>query len=260
MSRAVAVLRGLLNLLLSTVLGVGMFLGLWLLLNDYVQGLENEIARAVVPTPQAVWDVLQEEQVQDALETNFEVSTRRILWGIGYATIAAWPLGVMLGQSRFLNRVFSPLLALVYPIPKVVFLPVVIILFGSGDGSKIALIAMILFFQIIVIVRDEALSISTELVESVRSLGAGRRALFLFVYIPASLGAVLTAWRISVGTAVAVLFIAETTATQEGLGYYIINRSQRLRYEEMYAGILAMSLLGIALYACTDILARIVRR
>jgi ABC-type nitrate/sulfonate/bicarbonate transport system permease component len=250
----------LVNLVFSLVLGVGMFWGLWLLLHTYVQGLENEIAREVVPPPAAVWEVMQEDRVQEALRADFEVSTRRILWGIAYATVAAWPLGVMLGQSRFLNRIFSPLLALVYPIPKVVFLPVVIILFGAGDDSKIALIAMILFFQIIVIVRDEALSIPTELIESVRSLGAGRRALFVFVYIPASFGAVLTAWRISVGTAVAVLFIAETTATREGLGYFIINRSQRLRYEEMYAGILAMSALGIALYVATDVLARIFRR
>lgn len=254
------VAHGLFNLTLSLGLGLGMFLGLWLLVHDYVQGLDNEIAREVVPTPRAVWNVMQEERVQEALEINFEVSTRRVFYGIAYATVAAWPLGVMLGQSRFLNRVFSPLLALVYPIPKVVFLPVVIILFGTGDGSKIALIAMILFFQIIVIVRDEALGIPLELIESVRSLGAGRRALFLFVYIPASFGAVLTAWRISVGTAVAVLFIAETTATQEGLGYYIINRSQRLRYAEMYAGILAMSVLGIVLYAATDVLARLFRR
>jgi NitT/TauT family transport system permease protein len=115
------------------------------------------------------------------------------------------------------------------------------------------------FFQILVVVRDEALNIAPDLVESVRSLGAGRRALYWYVYIPASSGAVLTAWRVSVGTAVAVLFIAETTATREGLGYYIINNSQRLRYPEMYAGILAMSVLGVGLYMFTDVLERVLR-
>jgi NitT/TauT family transport system permease protein len=246
--------------LLNSILGLLMFLGVWVLLADYVHGLENMMARDVVPYPSQVWEVLQEERVQTALQDNSQASMRRVLWGIAYATVAAWPLGVMLGQSRLLNRVFSPFLGLAYPIPKVVFLPVVIILFGVGDASKIALIALILFFQILVVVRDEALNIPAELVESVRSLGAGRRALYVFVYLPASFGAVLTAWRISVGTAVAVLFIAETTATQEGLGYYIINRSQRLRYEEMYAGILAMSALGLSLFLVTDILERIFRR
>lgn len=246
--------------LVNMALGVAMFMALWLALAEYVQGMENELAREAVPYPKAVYEAMQIERVQEALELNFRASARRVLWGMAYATLTAWPLGVMMGQSRWLNRLFAPVLSLIYPIPKVVFLPVVIILFGTGDDSKVALIAMILFFQIVVVVRDEALTIPSELVESVRSLGAGRRALFVFVYVPASFGAVLTAWRVSVGTAVAVLFIAETTATSEGLGYYILNRSQRLRYDEMYAGILAMSALGIGLYLATDVLERVFNR
>ena len=73
--------------------------------------------------------------------------------------------------------------------------------------------------------------------------------MFRYVYYPASLPAVLTALRVSVGTAIAVLFIAEQSLTTYGLGYYIVVETyQVLRYPEMYAGILAMSLLGLALY------------
>lgn len=242
-----------LRLSFNLLIGVSLFFLLWIGLALY---LDNE----AVPYPDAVWQALQKEKVQADLLLHFEVSGRRVLRAMLLATVLGLPLGVALGQSRFLNRLFSPLLSLLYPIPKVVFLPVVLILFGTGDGSKVALIVMILFFQILVVVRDEALNISPELVESVRSLGAGRRALYWFVYLPASFGAVLTAWRISVGTAVAVLFIAETTATREGLGYYIITSSQRLRYGEMYAGILAMSLLGALFYLGTDVLERFLGR
>jgi NitT/TauT family transport system permease protein len=99
------------------------------------------------------------------------------------------------------------------------------------------------------VVRDEAANLHPELILSVRSLGAGRRALFRYVYFPASLPAMLTALRVSVGTAIAVLFIAEQSLTTYGLGYYIVVETyQVLRYPEMYAGILAMSLLGLALY------------
>ena len=101
--------------------------------------------------------------------------------------------------------------------------------------------------------RDEAAELRPELILSVRSIGAGRRALFRYVYLPASLPAVLTALRVSVGTAIAVLFIAETYATSSGLGYYIIVESWgALRYAQMYAGVLAMSLLGLALYFAVD--------
>ncbi|MGD9405140.1 MAG: ABC transporter permease subunit, partial [Anaerolineae bacterium] len=96
-----------------------------------------------------------------------------------------------------------------------------------------------------------------ELIASVRSLGAGRRALFRFVYLPACLPAVLTSLRVSIGTAVAVLFFAESFATTSGLGYYIIVETWgRLAYAEMYAGVVGMSLLGLALYFIVDRLQR----
>jgi NitT/TauT family transport system permease protein len=95
------------------------------------------------------------------------------------------------------------------------------------------------------------------LIQSVRSLGAGRRALFRFVYLPASLPAVLTALRQSVGTAVAVLYVAEMFATRRGLGYYIfLNGSTLFNFPAMYAGILAMSVLGLGLYFTVDWLER----
>jgi ABC-type nitrate/sulfonate/bicarbonate transport system permease component len=138
---------------------------------------------------------------------------------------------------------------------------VIYVLFGITDVSKVVLIALILFFQILVVVRDEAANLRPELILSVRSLGAGRRALFRYVYLPASLPAALTALRVSVGTAIAVLFIAEQSLTHYGLGYYIVvDTYQVLRYREMYAGILAMGLLGLALYFALDALERRVNR
>jgi NitT/TauT family transport system permease protein len=146
---------------------------------------------------------------------------------------------------------------MLYPIPKVVLIPVILLLFGVGDLPKIIIIFLILFFQILVLVRDRAASIEPKMILSVRSLGAGRRALFRYVYLPASLSAILTALRQSVGTAVAVLYVAELFATQKGLGYYIsLNGSTLLNYPAMYAGVVAMSLLGLGLYFSVDILER----
>jgi len=115
--------------------------------------------------------------------------------------------------------------------------------------QKAFLIAIIIFFQVLVVVRDEAVNLHKELILSVRSLGAGRRGLFRFVYLPASLPAILTSLRVSTGTAIAVLFIAEQSLTTHGLGYYIIVETyQVLKYPEMYTGILAMGLLGVTIY------------
>ena len=220
------------------------------------QALAMLLNRNVFPPPAQVLIVFGRLIGQD-LGRHFLVSAWRVTAAIALAVVTAVPIGLGLGQTPRLNRLFSPLIYIAHPIPKIVFLPIILILLGSGDASKIFIIGIILFFQILVVVRDEAAQLRPELILSVRSIGAGRRALFRFVYFPATVPAVLTALRVSVGTAVAVLFFAESFATTSGLGYYILVESWgALRYAQMYAGVLAMSLLGLLLYFFIDTLER----
>ena len=226
--------------------GIVMTLGLW-------QILAWLIDRPILPGPVAVLPVFVHELFLGQLGRHLAVSAFRVLVSIALSLIVAVPAGLALGQSPALNRVFAPLLYIAYPIPKIVLLPVFLLLLGIGNTSKIALIAMILFFQILVVVRDTASAIQPELLWSVRSLGAGRRALLRYVYVPASVPAMLTALRLSIGIAVSVLFLAESFATTDGLGYYIMVESwSRVAYADMYAGVVAMSLLGLALYYLAD--------
>lgn len=211
----------------------------------------------ILPPPWIVLQTFATELIYGDLARHLAVSAWRVLAATAVALLLAVPAGLILGQSPTLDQLFAPLIYLTYPIPKVVLLPIFLLLLGTGNLSKIVLIATILFFQILVVVRDEARSIRPELLTSVRSLGAGRIALFRYVYAPASLPAVLTALRISVGTAIAVLFFAESFATTSGLGYYILIQSWgRVAYAEMYAGVVALSLLGLSLYYLTDWLER----
>jgi ABC-type nitrate/sulfonate/bicarbonate transport system permease component len=211
------------------------------------------VHRPILPSPLQVGRVFITELGSGGLLGHFAVSLWRVLASTLLAIVLAAPAGLILGQSKRLNNLFSPVIYLVYPIPKVVFVPVVLLFLGLGDLPKIFIIFLILFFQILVLVRDQAAALRPELIQSVRSLGAGRRALFRFVYLPASLPAVLTALRLTVGTAVAVLYVAELYATQRGLGYYIyLNGSTLFNYPAMYAGIVAMSILGLGLYFGVD--------
>lgn len=206
----------------------------------------------ILPTPLQVARVFIDE-LGGNLAEHFLASLWRVLASTALAIALAAPAGLVLGQSRSLDRIFSPAIYLLYPVPKVVLVPVVLLFLGIGDLPKIVIIFLILFFQILVLVRDQAAALRPELIQSVRSLGAGRRALFRFVYLPASLPAILTALRQSIGTAVAVLYVAELFATQRGLGYYIyLNGSTLFNYPAMYAGVVAMSLLGLGLYFTVD--------
>jgi ABC-type nitrate/sulfonate/bicarbonate transport system permease component len=190
--------------------------------------------------------------VPNGLGRHFLVSAWRVLASVVLGMLTGVPAGLALGQSRALDGLFRPLIYIVYPIPKIVLLPVLLLLFGIGDLSKILIIYLILFFQVLVVVRDSASALRPELLYSVRSLGAGRRALFRFVYLPATVPAALTALRVSIGIAIAVLFFAESFATTSGLGYYIMASWGRLAYPEMYAGVVALSVLGLLLYFLVD--------
>jgi len=206
----------------------------------------------ILPTPLAALSTFARELTRD-LGRHFLFSLMRVAASITLAVALATPAGLVLGQSQRLDRLFSPFIYLLYPIPKVVLVPIVLLFLGVGNVPKIVIVTMILFFQILVLVRDSAAGVHPEILTSVRSLGAGRRALFRFVYLPASLPAVLTAVRQSIGTAVAVLYIAELFATRYGLGYYIyIQGSTLFDYPKMYAGIIAMSMLGLGLYFIVD--------
>jgi len=210
------------------------------------------IQRPILPTPTHVIVAFLRDLPHD-LGRHTLVSLYRVVASIALAISLATPAGLVLGQSARLNRIFAPFIYLLFPIPKVVLVPIVLLFLGVGDFPKIVIITMILFFQILVLVRDAAAAIRPELLLSVRSLGAGRRALFRFVYLPASVPAILTAVRQSIGTAVAVLYIAELFATRYGLGYYIYYQGSTLfDYPKMYAGIMAMSLLGLGLYFGVD--------
>ena len=214
------------------------------------------VDRPILPSPINVIIVFVQE-IPKELGSHFFASFWRVTVSMLLSVLLAAPAGLVLGQSRMLNQIFSPLIYLIYPVPKVVFVPLVILFLGINDLSKIVIIFLILFFQILVLVRDQAASIRPELIHSVRSLGAGRRALFRFVYLPASIPGILTALRQSIGTAVAVLYIVELIATQKGLGYYIyLQGSTLFNYPKMYAGVLAMSFLGLGMYFIVDILGK----
>jgi len=222
------------------------------------QVLAMLLDQPILPSPLQVFLALVQELQHGDLALHFLTSLWRVMASLIISILLAVPAGLVLGQSPVLNRIFSPIIYLTYPIPKVVLVPVVLLFLGIGDLAKIVIIFLILFFQVLVLVRDQASGLRPELIQSVRSLGAGRRALFRYVYLPASLPAILTGIRQSIGTAVAVLYVAELFATRYGLGYYIYySGSTLLNYPAMYAGVVAMSLLGALLYIATDWLERI---
>lgn len=210
----------------------------------------------VLPDPVLVFRQGFREIGQYGFWEHVGASSFRIVISLAIAFFTATPLGLLLGSNERLDRLFSPLIYLGYPIPKIVLMPIVFVLFGLGDTGKIVLITMIVFFQLLITTRDAARTIDREIIYSLQSLGGKRWDLYVHVVWPVSLSGIFTSLRIVTGTSIAVLFFVESIATNKGLGYYIIDSWGRADYADMFVGIIALSTIGIVLYETFDILER----
>lgn len=178
----------------------------------------------------------------------------RVVAGLGISLLAGIPLGMLMAYSTRWNQLLNPLVYFTYPIPKTALLPVVMLLFGLGDGSKILLIILIVIFQVIVSVRDAILNLSPEIYNPIKSLGASKGQIFRYITFPAVLPGLLTTLRLAIGTALSILFFTEGYGTHYGIGYYILDAWTRIDYLAMYAGIIVISLLGFILFILVDVL------
>lgn len=210
-----------------------------------------------LPDPIKVYQKMP-QLIEKGLGKHLMASSLRLLMGIGISMLIGTSIGLIMGKSKKVNRILNPLIYFIYPIPKTALLPVLMILYGLGDVSKVTLIVLITVCQIIVAVRDSVNSIEAQYYHVLTSLGAGRGQKLWLVTLPAILPELLTSLRLSVGTALSVLFFAENYGTKYGLGYYIQDAWGRLSYVNMYGGILALSFLGCMLFILIDGLAYLI--
>ena len=120
----------------------------------------------ILPDPFFVFQRGLEEITKTTFWVHTRVSFFRIIAGIFFAFILAVPAGLVIGSNPKLDRIFAPFIYLGYPIPKIVLMPVIFVLFGIGDTGKIVLLALIIFFQLLITTRDSARKISKEIIYS----------------------------------------------------------------------------------------------
>ena len=208
------------------------------------------------PPPLAVFSSFSSLVLTGVLPLHFLVSTRHYLLSLTISFALAVPCGFFLARTPWLDSIVSPLLYILHPLPKIVFLPLIVVGLGLGLLPKILLIFLVTFFQLLISARDAARGIPQEWVLTFRSFHATRWQTYLHLVWPASLPKLLTALRISIGSSIAVLFFAETFASDQGLGYLILTSMEKQEIPAMYAGILGMALLGVSSNTIVDLVER----
>jgi len=206
----------------------------------------------IVPSPVDVFINIGQDFFTK-MENHVLYSLGRIFGGIGLSIIIGVPLGYLMGTYERVNRLLSPLVYFTYPVPKLALLPVVMLLFGLGEASKLIMIVLIVVFQFIVSSRDAVVNIPPAIFRSLQSMGASRIQMLTEIILPATLPEVLTATRLALGTAVSILFFTETFGTEFGMGYFIMDAWLRVDYLDMYGGIVVLSLMGFLLFTLIDV-------
>lgn len=176
----------------------------------------------------------------------------RVVIAIGISLVIGCPIGIMMGMNKTLHQLFSPLLYFIYPIPKVAFLPVFMLMFGLGNTSKVMLMIWIIIFQIILSIRDGVIQIDPNYFKVMDSYNATWLHKYKYLIIPGILPNLFTGLRISIGIALATLFFAENYATTYGIGYYVLSAWTKMNYVEMFSGILVLGFVGIVLFKVLD--------
>jgi taurine transport system permease protein len=212
------------------------------------------VGKPFLPSPLATAARLAKRLADGSLALHLGASAKRIALALALAGPPAIALGLAAGRSRKLDALVAPFAYLLHPLPKIAFLPGIMLVLGLGDAAKVFLIGLIVFGQLLVSARDASRAVPEALIESTASLGAGRRHIARHVVLPAALPALLSALRVGLGTAIAVLFMAETFASETGLGWYVIDAWTRVDYPDMYAAISALSAFGLAVYLAMDAL------
>lgn len=234
------------NKLLHITLGLLALHLVWIL-------LASVLASKVLPMPWQVYQHLPEAWGRN-MPAHLLASLIRISWGIGYSILIALPLGWLVYRFAQIGVVIESFIYLSYPIPKLALLPIVMLIAGLGEATKVIMIVLIILFQLIISIRDSLRAISPESFATLRSLGANRWHELRHLLLPAITPALLSALRIAIGTAISVLFVTETYGTTLGMGYYIIDAWMRVNYLDMYSGIVALALLGFVLFLLVDLL------
>jgi sulfonate transport system permease protein len=188
----------------------------------------------------ALWELAREGELLTAILT----SIYTVALGFALGTCAGIVVGLGAGLVPGMRYFFDPLVAFLYPIPKIAFLPIFLLLFGLGQVSRIGILAFSGFFPVFIASRHAALSINPNLVWAARNMGAQPRVVFFRVIIPAAAPQLFSGIRIGLANAFVVLFAAEVIGSTSGLGSLISYGETWVRFDLMFAAILCFIVLG----------------
>jgi putative hydroxymethylpyrimidine transport system permease protein len=216
-----------------------------------IHGVDN----LTLASPVETWHSLKVDRA--LLISNMWVTLEEVLLGLGIAVVAGAGSAILMHLYRPLRDAAYPLLVASQAIPIVVLAPLFVLAFDYGIGPKLAIVALICFFPITVNVLDGLRSVDPELLKLMRSLRASRFATLVKVELPASLPFLFSGLRVAATVSVIGAVFGEWAGADKGLGRLVLLGNNQLETPRVYAGVVILTLMALALFALVTLAERV---
>ena len=200
-----------------------------------------------LPAPGKVLARVVTWAMEDDLLGDAAISTLRVVTGWALSALIALPLGLFIGSWRAVQAMLEPLTDFIRYMPAVAFIPLVMLWVGIDEGAKVAIIFIGTFFQMVLMVAEDVRRVPMSQIEAAQTMGATRREVLEKVILPSAKPALLDTLRVTMGWAWTYLVVAELVAANSGLGFAILKAQRFLQTDKIFAGILLIGFIGLAI-------------
>lgn len=199
------------------------------------------------PAPTRIFVAMAGMTMSGDLLTHVGASLQRLGIGLVIGGVPALILGVIMGLNRKIYAFFDPLISATYPIPKSSILPLALLIFGLGEGSKVFMVAIGVFYPMVINAATGVRGISQIYLDVGANYGASPRNVFMKIALPGAMPVILTGVRLGVGMGLVLIAIAEMVGAKSGLGYMIWAAWETFAVEQMYVGLFCVAIIGFLL-------------
>ena len=202
----------------------------------------NEVFRA---SPGATWDYLVEFLPESLFWQDAYVTMKEAMIAFVIASVLGVVAGIVLGNFRRVAKIFGPFIILINAMPKIAFLPLILVVYGVGEMSKVVLAVIIAFFIVQVPTQAAVSLVDPDLITVARTMGASNNQIFRMVTIPAIGPAILGAMRLAAIMSVQATVFGEIFASKRGLGQRLITSANMLDYNGLFAIVFILAVFAL---------------
>ena len=236
--------------------GAAIFSILVLLIAWELFARSGKVTAFMLPPFSAVAERIYADAISGELWRNLSVTIFRAMTGFFMAAAGGIALGAAMARNRVVRWFFDPIISVGFPMPKIAFLPIIILWLGLYDVSKICTVVFDAIFPVVTATLAGVASVDKELIWSGRNMGASERELMWQITLPAALPQILTGLQVALPIALIVAIIAEMAMGGYGLGGAMMSASRFADSRGVFAGIVEIAIVGYALIKAMAVIRR----